>query len=302
MGVKTLSSLVASSAGIRVLFVFFCGAISQALLVTSAHAQDPEASPVHWAYSSYFGTGWYRIKDDRDVYVLRAAPHWMFREASLDESGERTIGVNFRLALAAGLDSLALDDIPGAIATDNLATLSVTPGVEVTVPMNTRWTLRPYASIGWGKLLSNSESAWTYWAGIKSRYGFSKGKLDWALINALGYVGYTPSEGSGEGFWPVMTGLDFDYPLSDHKSGEEQLFVSWHGTYTRFANDLNLDVVTGSSASITDQWELGLSFHKEKSPFKILWFGFERLGLAYRFSSSGDLKGVSLVFQSVFDR
>jgi len=100
----------------------------------------------------------------------------------------------------------------------------------------------------------------------------------------------------------VMTGLDFDYPLSDHKSGEEQLFVSWHGTYTRFANDLNLDVVTGSSASITDQWELGLSFHKEKSPFKILWFGFERLGLAYRFSSSGDLKGASLVFQSVFDR
>jgi len=76
MGVKTLSSLVASGAGIRVLFVFFCGAISQALLVTSAHAQDPEASPVHWAYSSYFGTGWYRIKDDRDVYVLRAAPHW----------------------------------------------------------------------------------------------------------------------------------------------------------------------------------------------------------------------------------
>ena len=32
------------------------------------------------------------------------------------------------------------------------------------------------------------------------------------------------------------------------------------------------------------------------------WLKFERLGLAYRVSSSGNLKGISLVFQSTFDR
>ena len=295
MGAKTLSSLTVYGAGVWLFFV-------QLTLISAAQAQDPEASPVHWAYSSYFGTGWYTIEDSRDVYVLRAAPRWQFQEANLAEDGERTIGINFRLGIAAGLDSLALDNLPGAVAEDNLASLSVTPGVEVTIPVSTRWTLRPYASIGWGKLLSESESAWTYWAGIKSHYAFSNGKLDWALINALGYVGFTPNEGSGESFWPVMAGLEFDYPLTDRTSGDEQLFLSWHGTYTLLANDLNLDVVTGADASISDQWELGFSVHKEKSPFKLLWFGFERLGLAYRFSSSGDLKGVSLVFQSVFDR
>ncbi len=276
--------------------------VSQAGLLSVAHAQDASPSAVHWAYSSYFGTGWYEVRDDRDVYVLRVMPRWTLREASLSENGERELGIEFRLALTAGVDSLTLDDIPGVIAPDNLASLSMTPGVDITVPITDRWTLRPYASIGWGKLLNNSESAWTYWAGVKSRYTFSKGKLDWALVNAFGYVGYSSNLGQSEDFWPLMAGLEFDYPLADYQLDDEQLLISWHGLYTTFENDLNLDIVGGSQATITDQWEFGLSLRKETSPIKITWFSFDRLGLAYRFSSSGELKGINLVLSAAFDR
>ena len=286
----------------RLLLALLSLSAGQAGLSSVAHAQDASAGSVHWAYSAYFGTGWYEIGDDRDVYTLRVMPRWTLREASLSEGGKRELGIEFRLAITAGVDSLTLEDIPGVIAPDNLAGLSATPGIDITVPITDRWTLRPYASIGWGKLLNNSESAWTYWAGIKSRYTFSRGKLDWALVNSFGYVGYTSNLGPSEEFWPLMAGLEFDLPFGDYRVDDEPLLISWHGLYTTFENDLNLDIIGSSRAAITDQWEFGLSLRKETSPIKITWFSFDRLGLAYRFSSAGELKGISLVFNSAFDR
>ena len=267
-------------------------------LAPSARAQGPllEPNSIHWAYSAYFGTGWYKVRDQKDVFVLRIAPKWALRDAGLSTDGERSIGIDAKLMITTGLDSFSLDDLPGAIRIDNLASLSAMPGVDVTVPVNEQWTLRPHASLGWGRILGESDSAWTYWAGIKSRYTFVKGGLDWALVNSLAYVGYTPSDGPSADFWPLMTGLEFDYPLAGRKLGGEQLLLSWHGSYTAFGKDLDLDFITGVGDLIRDQWELGLSIRKEKSRIQMGWLKFERV------SSSGNLKGISLVFQSTFDR
>ena len=99
-----------------------------------------------------------------------------------------------------------------------------------------------------------------------------------------------------------MAGLEFDYPLGNYKLDDEQVILSWHGTYTTYEEDLDLVLEDGSTNAITDQWELGISFHKSDGRIKLGWFKFDRLGLAYRFSSSGDLKGISFVFRSVFER
>jgi len=272
------------------------------LVVADCCAQDTSSSSVHWAYSSYFGSGWYQVNDDRDVFVLRTTPRWELREADIAEDGSRTIGIELKFPITAGLDRLQIDDIPGTANPDNLASLSVTPGVDITIPVGERWALRPFASIGWGSLLNGGESAWTYWAGVKSRYTFQNGKLDWALLNSITYVGYTPSDGAAEDFWPLMAGLEFDYPLGNYQIDDEQVFLSWHGTYTIYEDDLDLVLENGSTNAITDQWELGVSFHKKEGRIKFGWFKFDRLGLAYRFSSSGDLKGISFVFRSVFER
>ena len=283
-------------------FALLCLVIGPVCLSTVANAQGADVGSVHWAYSSYFGTGWYEVRDNRDVFVLRIAPQWELREAELSEDGERTVGIDLKLAITAGLDEFSVVDIPGAVDTENLASLSVTPGVDFTIPISERWTLRPFAAVGWGTLLGESASAWSYWGGIKSHYRFSHGKLDWALVNAVGYVGYSPSDGDSEDFWPLMTGLEFDYPMGELQLAGEQLFFSWHGMYTSFEDDLDLEAETGLADPISDQWEFGLSLHKADSPIKLGWFSFDRLGLAYRFSSSGDLKGISLVLQSMFDR
>ena len=100
----------------------------------------------------------------------------------------------------------------------------------------------------------------------------------------------------------MMAGLELDHRLFDAQVNDEQLFLAWHGTYTSYEHELDMKLRDGSPKPITDQWEFGLALRKQDKPIKIGWFSFDRLGLAYSFSSSGELKGVSIVFRPVFDR
>jgi hypothetical protein len=279
--------------------------VASVFLMGGSQAQEVEINDLHWAYSAYFGTGWYQVSGDRDVFVLRMTPRWDIRDADYSAEGEKTIGIELRFPITLGLDRFNLDDIPEIIDLDNVASISVTPGIDITIPVTARWSLRPYAAVGWGTILGGSESSWTYWGGVKSQYSFKNGNLDWALINSVSYVGYTPNLGESEHFVPLMAGLEFDYPFGKRKLAGEQLMLSWHGMYTSFENNLDFildEAPSGPSEAITDQWEFGLSLRKQSSPIKIWFMNFDRLGLAYRFSSSGDLKGISFVFRSMFER
>ena len=269
--------------------------------LADSRAQEPDASSVPWAYGAYFGTGWYRVDGDREIYVIRYTPRWEFREPDLSEDGTRTIGIEFRFPITFGLDNFSYDDLVGSANPDNLTSLSVTPGIDITIPVTEKWLLRPFAALGWGSSFNNSESVWTYWGGVKSRYSFQRGKLNWALHNSVTYVGHKPSNGPSDDFWPLMAALEFDYPLGQRKLGGEQVFLGWHGMYTTFEHRLEQPINDEASVQITDQWEIGLSIRKENERIKIWWFHFDRLGLAYRFSTSGDFKGISFVFRSIFD-
>jgi hypothetical protein len=265
-------------------------------------AQDPDARSLHWAYASYFGTGWYSVGDNRDAYVLRMTPRWEYREASLGDDGDRSIGIYFKFPVTIGLDTLDLSNLPGALEPDNLASLSVTPGIDIEIPVTQRFTLRPYLAVGYGVTTNSNESAWTYWTGVRSRYSFQSGKLDWALLNSISYVGYTPNEGSAEDFWPLMIGLEFNYPLGKAEAKEGSWILHWHGTYTSFENDLDFLAANSPDAKpITDEWELGIAFRRKGERIPIWFMSFDRLGLAFRSSSDGELRGIAFIFRSLFD-
>ena len=291
-----------SSYSLKLLLVF----AASVFLTNRAQAQEAGINDLHWAYSAYFGTGWYQVSGDRDVYVLRITPpRWNIGDADYSADGEKTIGIELKFPITLGLDSFDLDNLPEAIDLDNVASISVTPGIDITIPVTARWSLRPYAAVGWGTTLGGSESSWTYWGGVKSHYSFKNGNLDWALINSVSYVGYTPNQGQSEYFLPLMAGLEFDYPFGKRKLDDEQLMLSWHGMYTSFESNLDFVFDGGPlrpTDPITDQWEFGISLRKQTSPIRIWFMKFDRLGLAYRFSSSGDLKGISFVFRSMFER
>lgn len=271
------------------------------LFPATGGAQEAAPASVHWAYSAYFGTGWYSVSGDRDVFVVRMTPRWALSEPVLDADGNRSVGIYFKAPVSVGLDDFNYDDVLGAAEVDNVSFLSLNPGVDIEIPVNSIWSLRPYVSVGHGQALGSSESAWTYWAGVKSRLAFHSGKLNWRLINLLGFVGYTPSKGPSDAIWPAMAGLEFDYPVGQQRGDADQKLLHWHLAYTVIGDDLTFSGNPTVNRDITDQWEIGAAIGRENSPIRIWFMKFNRLGLGYRTSSDGNLKGIMFVFRSMFD-
>lgn len=266
-----------------------------------ASAQTQDINAVHWAYSTYFGSGWYRVGDAQDAFVIRYTPRRPLSHARIDEAGRRHWGVQLRFPVTVGLNHFPLDDLPGTVDPENLASISVTPSVYLTWPANDRWTLRPFLALGWGTLLNGDESAWTYWTGVKSRYVLHEGDTELALLNSLGFVGYSPSNASSNDFWPVMSALEFRHPVLRGENRKKWL-LNWHLSYTFFQDDLDLVGRSLENEPIRDQWELALAVSREDARIAIWRFEFDRLGLAYRFSSDGELQGIGLLFSSLFDQ
>ena len=265
-----------------------------------AEAQPP--ANVHWAYSAYFGTGWYSVDGDRDVFIVRLTPEWELSEPSL-KIGERRLGWYLRTPVSTGLDQFTRDELIEAVDLDNVAFLSINPALEVEVPINDIWALRPYASVGYGRALNSSEDAWTYWAGIKSRVTLHAGqKSTWHLINQVGYVGYTPGKGKDDEFWPVMAGLEVSHPFGQATDGDPQWLLHWKIGYTYFGNDVIFSRAPSASEDISDQWEIGAGLGRRDERIKIWFLSFDRLGIGYRSSSNGALSGVSFFFRSAFER
>jgi hypothetical protein len=267
-----------------------------------AGAQSEDISAIPWAYSTYFGTGWYEIGDERDAFAIRFAPRKRLRNGSINDDGSRTVGMELRFPITVGLDHFPLDDLAGSVNPDNLANVSVTPGIYFDLPMYERWTLRPFAAAGWGTVLNGDESAWTYWTGLRSRLAFTAGKLDGALLNSIGFVGYSPNSGPSSHFWPVTTAVEMAAPLGNLQLDRRQLMLNWHVGYTWFPADLDIVRRDLTTEAISDQWELGLAVSEVDAPIRVWRFSFDRVGLAYRFSSDGELKGIGFVFRSLFDQ
>ena len=114
-----------------------------------AFGQAENVSTLPWAYSTFFGTGWYQIGDDRNSFSIRYAPRKPLRESSIGDDGTRTVGIEMRFPVTVGLDHFPLDDLGGSVNPKNLANVSVTPSIYFEIPMNERWTLLPFVAAGW---------------------------------------------------------------------------------------------------------------------------------------------------------
>jgi hypothetical protein len=261
-------------------------------------ALEPERQ-VHWAMGAFFGTGWYRVDRNRSVYVFRIPPRQTLSTAGFDEDGKRRLGVEIQYPLTFGLHSL--DDIPDFIDFDNYGTVSFTPGVQVEIPVNRRWSLRPYAHIGAGFERETHEWAGIWYGGLKSRYLLGEGdRLTWSLLNAVYYAGYKPEFKSRGRFASAMAGLEFSQPLGNMEFAGEPLRLNWHVTYNYLFDKLNFHVDEDRVESISDQWEIGIALSNASKRMKIGFMTFEHIGLSYKTSSNRAYTAISLNLRSPF--
>jgi hypothetical protein len=263
-------------------------------------AQDAEIEPVHWAYSSFFGTGWYQVEGARSVFVLRLPPRQTVRESGFNEAGERKIGVEIRYPLTLGLHNI--DDLPGIIDSDNFGTVSFTPGVELEIPINKRWYLRTAAHLGWGTDLRSDESAWIYYVGVKSRYSFPGRKVDWYLLNSLYYAGFTPDRGESDRLAVAQLGVELRQPLSKATFLGRSIDLHWTLMYSFMGKELHFDLPEGRFEPIDDQFEASIAMGFRNGPYKLWFFNIHRLGIGYKFSSDGQFKAITLSTRSWFTK
>jgi hypothetical protein len=260
--------------------------------------EEEPAKQIHWAMGAFFGTGWYRVDDNRSVFVFRIPPRQTVRTSSIDENGKRKLGVEIQYPLSIGLHQL--DDIPSLIDFDNFGTITFTPGVQVEIPITQKWYLRPYVHIGYGVETSTSDSAWIYYGGIKSRYRLGSGRVDWSLLNGLYFAGYKPEFDKRGQYGSFMIGIEANQPLKRFNLGGDALVLNWHFTYNYLFDRLNFHVDEEQVESVSDQWEIGLALGKSGKKMKIWFINLEHIGLAYKWSSNADFRAISVNFRSPF--
>ena len=271
-----------------------------AALPASLHADDSGFQTVHWAYSAFFGTGWYQIDDNRSVFALNLPFRQTVRPSSITKSGQRKIGFEIHYPLTLGFHNI--DDLPGIIEPDNFGTITFTPGLELEIPLSQRWYLRPFINVGWGNELQTNNSSWIYYSGIKSRFTFPADTDNWSLINNLYYAGYNPEIGKSDDLAALLTAVEYRQVLKHSRSSGKPIDLHWSLGYSYLFNDLDFAQTKGGFDSFNDQFIAGLAYSRRNDPFKLGWLKFSRIGLEYRFSSNRTFNGISLNFNSLFKR
>jgi len=248
---------------------------------------------------AFFGTGWYQVDDNRSVFIFRIPPRQTVRQAGFDGNGKRKLGVEIQYPLSFGLHRF--DDIPDFINFDNYGTVTFTPGVQVEIPINKDWSLRPYAHIGAGYERESDKWAGIWYGGLKSRYLLGESdRLRWSLLNAVYYAGYKPEFEERGRYGSIMAGLEFNQPLGNLEIGGDPIRLNWHVTYNYLFDKLNFHIEEDRFESIQDQWEIGLALAKSNKNMKIWFMSFEHIGLSFKTSSNGAYKAISINLRSPF--
>lgn len=266
--------------------------------VSEPTGSEPEKQ-VHWATAAFFGTGWYTVSDNRSMFIFRIPPRQTLRQSGWTEAGERQLGIEIQYPVALGLHQL--DDLPDFIAFDNYGTITFTPGVEVEIPVNERWYLRPFGHIGFGYERQSEEWAGIWYGGLKSRYLLgSSAERRWSFLSSLYYAGYKPEYKNRGRYGGLMSGFEFDHRMRKLQINDEPLYLNWHLTYNYLFDDLQFHINDNTVETINDTWELGVALGRGDQKLKIWFMSFEHIGLSFKASSNGAYKAVSLNFRSPF--
>jgi hypothetical protein len=273
-------------------------------LSSPATAQESPVEPekqVHWAMAAVFGTGWYRVDENRSSFIFRIPPRQTLRRAGWTESGERQLGLEILYPVTLGLHQL--DELPDLIEYDNYSTITFTPGVALTYPVSERWWLRPYLHYGVGYEGTSDEWARVWYGGVKSRFAFREaGRNTWSLLTAVNFAGYKPQYKNRGQYGAVQVGVETRHRLANFRWFGEPTRLDWHLIYDYYFDQLNFHVSVDEVVSIRDSWELGVAIGLVDRPIRIGWFSFQRLGLSYRWSSDGEYDAVTFNLRSHFTR
>ena len=145
---------------LRFIFVAVAIALISEVGIFSARAGDDPDELFNYAFAIWMGSGAYKVKSaDKRFAVLRAPFAYTLRQSRHDQAELRD-KLGFRLlmpALVAIEDETDTDFTFGAAA--------FVPGLEVQIPLNEYWTLKPFGQFGAGQDTAGGDLQYIYGGG-----------------------------------------------------------------------------------------------------------------------------------------
>lgn len=257
----------------------------------TAKSSDKDQSVVNYSYATVFGTGVYKVKDQK-AFVFRVPLFYTVREPSRERPGIRLL-----LPAFTGFYDYDYNNISKVNSPGDAATLSFVPGLEFEYVMNEHWRLNPYGQVGFGRDLRNNENALIYVGGVNSHYRIpNQGKLDFALGNMLAWTGFDPDDGSAQSMGILGVGIDMIYPWGLHLFGKETSLANYLAYYWYLDNP-SFEQGGDRSKSVRGEieWGMALDFRK---PRNFMGIEFDRIGIGFRYGDN--IKGIRLVTEFPF--
>lgn len=260
--------------------------LTQAGSVSAEDSSGSDDNVVNYAYAVVFGTGVYKVKDQKAFLIRLPFSH------RVHEPDPPTPGLRILMPALVGYydydyDSLLGGDLPG-----DAAVTSFVPGLELTYEVNDRWQLRPFAQAGFGRDLQNKENAFIYAAGVSSRYRFPSGGFQQLTLgNNLISAGYDPDGDGSQSMLITGAGLDYAFPWRFSVFGKRSYLASY-AAYYLYLDNPSFEQGQDRAQKVNNEveWSLALGF---ETPPSLLGITLERIGLGFRYG--GDIRGVRIV-------
>ena len=243
--------------------------------IIGVNAADTAVDPANYAFSNYIGNGIYSAAN-QDVTVFN-----MPFSYTPEQDSETAYTV--RLPISLGFYDFDFDDIGSGDLPDNMATVSLVPGVEWSIPINERLRFVPYIDLGWAKNSTTGNDVIVYSSGLSGIYQFGQNHQH-LWVNRIFYAGYKGlSSDVKDGFASIQSGVDWRMPWIFSLMGRPS-FVSSYLLGQWYFNSLEFFQPEAQAVTVNNSIEVGLTLGLEK-PIDFRLFDIDRIGIGYRYSN-----------------
>jgi hypothetical protein len=244
-----------------------------------------EKEEFNYAFATEVGSGVYEISG-RTLQVYRLPLSYTFRTTEDTRRGWR-----LTFPLTFGFFNFNAEDIIDNGLRENVATVSLVPGVDFLIPVTRNWVLTPHAEAGYVWDRSGDADAAVYSTGVRSRADFAAGLFDLGLGNGLTYSLVDPKSTSGLDSMVIFeTALDASHLLSG--DGTNRADYDLYFVNRLYFTDSEHPFPVSGGTRVLSQYEVGVTFGS-RDGLKVWKIPLPRVGIGYLFGN--DLSVIRLV-------
>ena len=262
-----------------------CTAIAIAVLslagVNPVKADDDPDELLNYSFAVWVGSGLYKVDGaDKKFAVLRVPFSYTFRRAQYDK--EKFFDrLGFKLLLPAVLGVQEETD-----TNFTYGAAAFVPGLEVQIPVNEYWTLKPFGQFGAGKDTAGGNVKYIYGGGARSLISFPWKKFKLGIGNSLiSAEDRNAANDNTSGFSMAEAGLDVIHPIG-LKLGGHDLEAGVFFVYSHLFNRADFQEDEKDGKRIKRIYNVGLTLGTPES-VSIWKFSIRRVGINYRWGNAG---------------